>query len=276
MRHIELTNHEFVGRIVHADHDEWLDPTQQGRYRVHIHELMPHMPETEGIWCRNITMGWKISHCDIDSYGSYYPLQEKTRVVVQFFADDYNSGYISSIVPTLTNEDCEDCPQNIFDENRDERYIIYVTKHKSSYIVNDMTTANSDADHPQMTRVINHNDEEFTDRDGISHTETVVTYDRDGILMESQKSTRVDTPQDLTTNTKRDTTINTGRDLTSNTENNTDINTSKDLKITTMENSTVYTRKIAKYLSDQKIEITAPVIEITGLTYINGIRQIGH
>ena len=42
-----LTNKEFIGTILPD-----IDPKNQGRYCVHIPELMPHFPNTNGFWVK--------------------------------------------------------------------------------------------------------------------------------------------------------------------------------------------------------------------------------
>ena len=80
---------EFIGTILKG-----VDPLQQGRYKVHIPELMQHIAENRGIWCKNQVHSWRITSSDVGEYGSYFPLHVGTKVVVRFYKNDLNTGYI--------------------------------------------------------------------------------------------------------------------------------------------------------------------------------------
>ena len=134
-----IKNREFIG-IVLPD----LDPKNQGRYKVHIPELMPHIDVTDGIWVRNNVHKYRITDSNNGTYGQYLPLQPGTIVVVKFYANDFNSGYIERIISDnkpscLKKPPLFDVDQDL--QNRDERYILIKTHRYNTYIViNENTT----------------------------------------------------------------------------------------------------------------------------------------
>ncbi len=77
------------------------DPKHQGRYKVYIPEFMYHILDTKGIWVKNHVHKHRITRSDVPAfkmYGQYFPLQSDTIVIVKFFRNDYNTGYIDRIV----------------------------------------------------------------------------------------------------------------------------------------------------------------------------------
>lgn len=88
-----LREKEFPGTVLKE-----IDPTHRGRYKVHIPELMPHIDKTQGIWCRNHTHSWRITNSVPGYAGQYFPLQENMKVIVKFFSNDFNTGYIDRII----------------------------------------------------------------------------------------------------------------------------------------------------------------------------------
>jgi hypothetical protein len=95
-----ITNREFPGKIKSED-----DPKNRGRYLVHIPELMYTIFDTnqDGIYCANHTHKWRDTYKEVGNEkkfvgGSYYPLKTGTRVIIKFFSEDYESGYIDRIV----------------------------------------------------------------------------------------------------------------------------------------------------------------------------------
>jgi len=132
-----LTETEFIGRIVPKDTDEFHDPKQMGRYKVHIPTLMPHLDKDEGIWVKNHTHKWRITPSEVGEYGSYFPLQAKTYVIVKFFENDINTGYIDRIVSDWKEErdvEAQDCvePKPVL-EDRDEQYVIFKTPKRLKF-----------------------------------------------------------------------------------------------------------------------------------------------
>jgi len=121
------------------------DPLRQGRYLVHIDELMFQSdPETHGIWCQNHVHKWRITPSKFGEYGQYFPLQPGTRVVVKFRTRQITSGYIDRIRSDMlqdTDVEAQDCvkpKENIKD--RDEQYIIFKTPKKNNvFYINENT-----------------------------------------------------------------------------------------------------------------------------------------
>ena len=138
---ISISSREFIG-VVLPD----LDPKNQGRYKVHIPELMPHFSETEGIWVKNHVHKYRLTRPGEFSrgvYGQYFPLHEGTRVIVKFFTDDFNSGYIDRIISDY-RESAQLVPPKFevvdsYSNNRDETYVLIKTPkyHNSIYINED-------------------------------------------------------------------------------------------------------------------------------------------
>lgn len=75
-----------------------IDLLNRGRYKVHIDTLHTHLSIADGIWCRNKTHPWKYNtDFVLGSYGSYYPLQAGTRVIVNFVDGNFEKGDIVAI-----------------------------------------------------------------------------------------------------------------------------------------------------------------------------------
>lgn len=141
---INLTQKEFIGHVVPKEVEEFYDYKLQGSYKIHIPELMPHLNNDDGIWCKNHTNKWNITPSDIGEYGSHFPLHPGTYVVVKFFDNDINAGYIDRILSDYkVNRDVEaqDCVSaKTALEDRDEQYVIFKTPKKwSTFYVNENT-----------------------------------------------------------------------------------------------------------------------------------------
>ncbi len=74
------------------------DPKNQGRYKVHIPELHPLIEQGKGIWVKNHVHRWRYNGCDDYFYGEYKPVQPGTIVMVKFYEDDLNTGYVHRII----------------------------------------------------------------------------------------------------------------------------------------------------------------------------------
>lgn len=119
-----LVGREFLGTIL-SD----MDSKRQGRYKVHIPELQPHMSPTEGIWAKNQIVDYRVTPSQKGIYGSYLPLQAGTMVVVKFFDNQPETAYIERIIsdhspgslPLQTND-------------RDDYYQIIRTPKKNNLI----------------------------------------------------------------------------------------------------------------------------------------------
>lgn len=95
-----LRQNEYHGIILPKD-----DPKNQGRYSVHIPELHPLIPSHEGMWIKNHIHKWRYNSTDKFIYGEYKPLQPGTLVIVKFYEDDMNTGYIDRII----SDQIDDC-----------------------------------------------------------------------------------------------------------------------------------------------------------------------
>lgn len=128
---------EYSGKIVAGQ-----DPSLKGRYKVHIPELMPHLAESAGWWCKNQAHNWRLTKSEIGVYGQYFPLQVGTSVIVKFYQEDESSGYIDRIISD--NEENSDLAPPDFTSakgnpgDRDEQYVIFKTpKNNNSFYVNE-------------------------------------------------------------------------------------------------------------------------------------------
>jgi hypothetical protein len=160
------------------------DPLRQGRYLVHIDELMFQSdPETHGIWCQNHVHKWRITPSKFGEYGQYFPLQPGTRVVVKFRTRQITSGYIDRIRSDMLQDtdveaqDCVEPKENIKD--RDEQYIIFKTPKK-----NNVFYINENTDNEPNTIFLIYN------RDG-SGRRTVLRINEEGIHIYSRDNLKI-------------------------------------------------------------------------------------
>lgn len=119
-----LVNREFIGTILSDK-----DTQNQGRYRVNVPEIQPHMKDSTGIWCKNHTCNNRVSPSSVGVSGSYYPLQAGMSVIVKFFANDINSAYIDRVVSDAYSETM---PLEVIE--RDEFYQVIRTPRKNNLI----------------------------------------------------------------------------------------------------------------------------------------------
>lgn len=143
-----LLGREFFG-VVLPD----IDTKNQGRYKVYIPELQPHMKENTGIWAKNHVHKYRMTRSDKGSYGSYYPLQPGTKVVVKFFTNQIETAYIDRIV---SDYEPETLPFKSSD--RDEYYQIILTPKKKHLIA----ICEDTPDKPANSIHIYHNDHHIT------------------------------------------------------------------------------------------------------------------
>jgi hypothetical protein len=139
-----LTDREWFGRLVPKDTEEYYDPKQMGRYKVHIPSLMPHIEKEKGIWVKNQVHKWRITPSEVGEYGQYFPIQPKTYVIVKFYENDINTGYIDRIISDWKEErdvEAQDCVEKKpVLEDRDEQYILFKTPKKwNAFYVNEET-----------------------------------------------------------------------------------------------------------------------------------------
>lgn len=136
-----VNNREFLGNIINA-----IDPKNMGRYKVHIPVLMQHLSEDVGIWCKNNVDQYRITNSSAGTYGSYMPLHIGTQVLVRFFDNDFNTGYIQKVVSDSSNDtvlnpssylawkdkkedsDHQQNPAPAKPQSRDEHYIMLLTR----------------------------------------------------------------------------------------------------------------------------------------------------
>ena len=98
-----LTDREFGGiiggELLTVTDD---DPSNRGRYRVLIPELMGNCYDDGDapIFCTNQVTKYRNTICNVGSgiYGQYFPLHPGTKVIVKFCNEDYQSGYIDRII----------------------------------------------------------------------------------------------------------------------------------------------------------------------------------
>ncbi len=174
-----LTEVEFIGTVLPD-----LDHLQQGRYKVHLPQLMQHIAEDKGIWCKNQVHAWRITPSDDGEYGSYYPLHAGTRVIVKFYHNDINTGYIVRIISDAEIETDKEAQDTVTKkpalEDRDEQYIIFKTpKRFNVFYVNEETQ-----NEPNTIYLV-------YNRDGNPERRTVYRIDESGIHLWTRDNRRV-------------------------------------------------------------------------------------
>jgi hypothetical protein len=119
-----LVGREFLG-IVLPDNDA----KHQGKYKVHVPELQPHMSQTEGIWAKNQVHDYRVTPSQKGIYGSYYPLQPGTMVIVKFFDNQIETAYIERTISDHANGSLP-----LKTNDRDDYYQILRTPKKNHLI----------------------------------------------------------------------------------------------------------------------------------------------
>lgn len=164
-----LVDREFLGKVL-PDLDEKL----KGRYKVHLPELMSHLPNDQGLFFKNHVHKWRITNSDRGEYGQYFPIQPGTFVVVKFFENDPNTGYIDRIISDYvdgSNVEAQDCTTPIpRPSDRDEQYIIFKTPKKWNALY-----INEDTAYEPNTICLVYN------RDGQFRRRSVLRIDESGI-----------------------------------------------------------------------------------------------
>lgn len=164
-----LINREFIG-VVLPDKD----PIHQGKYKVNVPEIQPHMKDTEGIWCKNHTCRHRITPSADGIYGSYYPLHAGISVIVKFFANHIESAYIDRII---SDAYAETLPYEIIE--RDDYYqILRTPKHNNLIAIYESDTNSKNV--PKNSIHVYYND-----------TRTTVVIDEDGINVKTADNTNV-------------------------------------------------------------------------------------
>jgi hypothetical protein len=126
-----ILNKEFPGKII-EDFDE---EQKRGRYKVYVPELMYgiyDVKEQNGIFCVNHTNKTRDAYIEEEdpddkkpAGGTYIPLQKGTRVIVKFFSEDFESGYIDRVISDYYSKSQ---PVRIDSNERDDYYQIIRTK----------------------------------------------------------------------------------------------------------------------------------------------------
>jgi hypothetical protein len=125
-----------------------IDLLNRGRYKVHIDELHSHLANSDGIWCRNKTHPWKYNtDFNLGAYGSYYPLQPGTRVIVTFVDRNYEKG---DIVAISADQEEFALPLWCTPEARDHVTMLYRTPYYNNiYQINEFPLIPSLTDQPK-------------------------------------------------------------------------------------------------------------------------------
>ena len=164
---MELTNREFIGKVLPD-----ADRTHSGRYYVHIPELQTNRSETEGILVKNHVHNYRVTYSASGTYGSYFPLQPKTIVVVKFFINNLNSGYVERII---SDADPQCLPFKIVD--RDNYYQVIRTPKKDNLLA--IYEGSTEANVPKNSIHFYFND-----------TRTVFVIDEEGITIRTEDNLR--------------------------------------------------------------------------------------
>jgi hypothetical protein len=122
---------DIKGKYYHATVLAKKDEKNRGRYYVHIEQLSQHISEQEGIICKNRVHHYRYTNSKKGKYGSYYPLQEGSHVLVTFTENDFNTAEIIKIV---ADKEINDVPFSDL-EDRDEVYVVLKTPTMNGAIV---------------------------------------------------------------------------------------------------------------------------------------------
>jgi len=168
------------------------DPKNQGRYKVHIYQLMPNLPESTGIFVKNHVHKHRFTNSDNGTYGQYLPLQPGTLVLVGFYENDYNSGYIDRIISDQVENSS---PLNISPDDRDDLTVIFKTpKQKHLFVVCEDTTSQPNTSihlyfkKDQSYLIIDESGFHFYTKDNFNRKVTV----DDNLEVQGNKSIKVD------------------------------------------------------------------------------------
>ena len=133
-----ILNKEFPGKIILGFDEDG----KRGRYKVYVPELMYGIYDEEdqnGIFCVNHTNKTRDTYIEQDdgtklaAGGTYFPLQIGTRVIVKFFSEDFESGYIDRIVSdyyTKSQPSPDFGDTRLTPEQRDDYYQVVKSKAK--------------------------------------------------------------------------------------------------------------------------------------------------
>lgn len=178
---MNLIEKEFLGKVLSDS-----DPNHQGRYKIHVPDLMHHISEDKGIWFKNHTHKNRITPSKNGNYGQYFPLQPETFVMVKFYENDYNTGYVDRII---SDYELETLPLKIKD--RDDFYqLIRTPKYNNIFTFHEDTT-----DEPPNSIHLYYNTHRTTlviDEEGIhihsdDNKDELITKDVDKLVKQNQK-----------------------------------------------------------------------------------------
>ncbi|MFW6246973.1 MAG: bacteriophage T4 gp5 trimerization domain-containing protein [bacterium] len=258
---IDIRGKMFLGRIVSDDHSKYYDYKRQGRYLVHIPDLMPGISEDEGIYCKNHVHNWRITSSNNGEYGQYFPLHPGTYVIVKFFENDLSTGFIDKVLSDFKedrNVEAQDCIDPVPAlTDRDEQYIIFKTPKKwNIFYVNEETENEPNTiylvynrdDNPNRRTVfrINESGLHFWTRD--NNRVRIATDDNKQIdgdktsYVKGSKQENIDTDKDFhvkgneTTKTDGNKDSNVGGNLTLEVEGNVDISVSGTVNVFSASN----------------------------------------
>ncbi len=191
-----IVGKEYSGVLVPATVPSYYDPKYMGRYLIHIAELMPHKPEDEGIWCKNHVHKNRMTRSSVGTYGSYMPLHAGTKVIIKFYENDWQTGYVDRIISDYeenTTWEAQDNEGTIPDEkDRDEQYILLKTPKKWNILYVNEDTKNE----PNTIYLVFNRDDENLKSPGEPGRRTVYRVDESGIHTWTRDNQRVRIWQD--------------------------------------------------------------------------------
>lgn len=202
-----LTNREFIGTIL----PKKSDAAHQGKYRVNIPVLQPHMKENEGIWCKNHINKYRVTPSMDGIYGSYYPLHPGTSVIVKFFANHIESAYIDRIISDAYTETL---PYEIIE--RDDYYqIIRTPRYNNLIAIYEGPPPPPDADgNEQPWTIANAQPSKNIPKNSIhiyyNETKTVVVIDENGVHIITADNVDIKSAKVLKIESVGDININSG------------------------------------------------------------------
>jgi len=241
MRDQILTNKEFLGKIIPKTANEYYDSKLQGRYKVYIPELMPHITTYKGIYCKNHIHKYRITGSDDGEYGQYFPLHSGTYVIVKFQANDFNSGYIERIISDYkenTNVEAQDCITPIpSEQDRDEQTILFKTPKKNNIFYINEETKNE----PNTIYLIYNRDE--------NGRNTVFRINESGITTWTRNNNRVRISKDLNIQIDKNKTEYIKNDVKVDIDGKQDTHIVKEVKLKIDDNDTIH------ILGDAKITV---------------------
>jgi len=230
-----LINREFIGTVLPDK-----DSIHQGKYKVNVPELQPHMKETEGIWCKNHTCQNRVTPSEDGIYGSYYPLHAGISVIVKFFANHIESAYIDRII---SDAYAETLPYEIIE--RDDYYqIIRTPKHNNLIAIYEGDTDSQNV--PKNSIHVYYND-----------IRTTIVIDEDGINVKTADNTNVIITKKCKVHVKETQDVHIEKATKVLIDETDDIHIVKATKVLIDDTLDVYVAKDTKVHSDKNIHVDA-------------------